>query len=424
MTVTRPWAALLLFLAIPATALADGDSDRALVAKGEYVARTGDCLTCHTAKDGKPYAGGLPMQTPIGIIYSKNITPDKETGIGDWTYDTFARLMRTGIDDEGHSSYPAMPYPSFSRIGDDDLAALYAYFQHGVDPVRQANRKSEIPWPLSVRWPLGVWRWAFAPAVQPFQPPPQADARIARGAYLVEGPGHCGACHTPRGLALQEEALSDAEGSDYLSGGSAIDGWVPVSLRDEYGGGLAGWSASDIVALLKTGRNTHGATLGGMNDVVVHSTQYFTDEDLVSVAAYLKSLAPNKDSPPFRYDDTAAKALFNGTPPTKGAQIYVDRCGGCHRTDGKGAGSVFPSLAGNPILQTADATSAINIVLAGGAVPATATSPSVFTMAPYADVLTDQEIADVVSFIQTSWGNTGTATTREKVTSLRNTKAR
>jgi mono/diheme cytochrome c family protein len=394
-------------------------ADQALVKQGEYVARTGDCVACHTARDGKPFAGGLPLQTPIGAVYATNITPDNDTGIGNWSYDDFVRLMRRGIHKKGYTVYPAMPYPSFSRMRDDDLRALYAYLLHGVAPVRQPNRAPDIIWPLSMRWPLTVWRWLFAPTPRPFQPPPGADVRIVRGAYMVEVPGHCGACHTPRSFTMQEKALSGSDGEVYLSGGSAVDGWIPPSLSNEYGGGLAGWSEGDVVQLLKTARNPRSATFGGMNDVVFHSTQHLNDGDLVSIAAYLKSLPPYNAAAPYAYDDAVAKALFNGDASTHGAQIYVDRCAGCHHTDGKGSERVFPALAGNPLLQTADATSAINIVLTGSTLPATRTAPSAFTMAPYAWLLTDQDIADVVSFIQTGWGNRGAVATSSNVTALR-----
>ena len=169
--------------------------------------------------------------------------------------------------------------------------------------------------------------------------------RIVRVAYMVEVPRHCGACHIPRSFTIQEKALSGSDGEVYLSGGSAVDGWIPPSLRNEYGGGLAGWSEGDVVQLLKTARNPRSATFGGMNDVVVHSTQHLNDGDLVSIAAYLKSLPPNNAAAPYAYDDAIAKALFNGDASTHGAQIYVDRCAGCHHTDGKGSERLFPAPA-------------------------------------------------------------------------------
>lgn len=408
-------AAIVTLLLLSAPALAEDLGDPTQIAKGEYIARVGNCVSCHTANGGALFAGGLPMQTPFGRIYTTNITPDKTTGIGTWSYGDFARLMREGIHKDGYTVYPAMPYPAFSRMSESDLQALYVYFLHGVDAVAQNNRDSDISWPFSMRWPLAVWRWVFAPVARPFQPPANVDERMARGAYLVEGPGHCGACHTPRGWGMQERTLTHAGGGLYLSGGDIIDGWVSPSLRNDHGGGLAGWSENDIVALLKSGRNRASATFGGMSEVILHSTQYLTEEDLGAIAAYLKSLPPNNPAPAFEYDERTARALFDGKITSPGARIYLDRCAGCHRTDGRGASGVFPSLAGNPLLQTADASSAIAILLSGSAVPATKTAPSSFTMSAYGDILTDQDIAEVVSFIQTNWGNSGAGTTRDKV---------
>jgi mono/diheme cytochrome c family protein len=410
----------LVFAQTSAPAATDGDA--AQIARGAYLARAGDCIACHSAKGGQPYAGGLAISTPMGKIYSTNITPDADTGIGKWTYEEFADLMRYGRTKEGYTVYPAMPYPSYSRMNDADMHDLYAYMMHGVAPVAQANRANEIPWPLSMRFPLAIWRWLFAPKVEPFQAPANSSAEVARGAYLVEGLGHCGSCHTPRGVALQEKAMTNADGTVYLSGGQIIDGWTVPSLRNEHGGGLAAWSEADIVEFLKSGRNQHTASFGAMNEAIVDSTQYLSDQDLKSMAAYLKSLQPhNSDAKVYSYDDTVSKQLFNGETKTPGAEVYVNRCAACHRSNGQGYTKAFPALAGNPVLQTADTTSAIHIVLSGGAQPPTGKAPSFLAMAPYADVLTDQQIADVVTFIQTSWGNQGGKATAEQVAKIRKT---
>lgn len=407
--------------AAPSAGAPANSPDQQLIQQGEYLARAGDCIACHSAPKGKPYAGGLAMATPIGKIYSSNITPDKQAGIGDWSYADFDKLMRTGVSKRGYTVYPAMPYPSYSRLSQADMRALYAYLMHGVAADPTPNKDSAIPWPLSMRFPLTIWRWVFAPTPQPYAPAaPGADTQLLRGAYLVEGLGHCGACHTARGLAMQEKALDNHGNTVYLAGGAAIDGWSVPSLRNEHGGGLANWSAQDIATFLKTGRNGHTASFGAMNDVVAHSTQYMSDEDLAGMAAYLKSLAPGSPAAPaYAADDKVAKELFNGVVSTGGAQLYLDKCAGCHRSDGKGYAKAFPALAGNAVLQTGDPTSAINIVLSGGAVPATRTAPSSLTMAPYADALNDAQVAQVVTFIQTSWGNRGAAATADQVAKVR-----
>ena len=418
-TPTQRWlAALPLLLSAGGQAAA---ADAQLIRQGEYLARAGDCIACHTAPQGKPYAGGLGMATPIGKIYSTNITPDKEHGIGNWRFEDFDKLMRTGVTKHGYTVYPAMPYPSYSRLSEADMRALYAYLMHGVAADAAPNRASEIPWPLSMRFPLTVWRWVFAPRPAPYVPAPTAgDPQLLRGAYLVQGLGHCGACHTARGVGLQEKALTELDSSAWLAGGAAIDGWVAPSLRNEHGGGLARWSEADIAEFLKTGRNNHSASFGAMNDVVAHSMQYMSQDDLSSIAKYLKSLPPaNAKAQAFVGDDKVAKALFAGQVDTTGAQLYLNNCAGCHRSDGKGYSKAFPALAGNAVLQTADPTSAINIVLSGGMVPATHTAPSALVMGGYASTLNDQQIAEVVSFIQTSWGNQGSAATAAQVARLR-----
>ncbi|SDO22094.1 Cytochrome c, mono-and diheme variants [Rhodoferax sp. OV413] len=417
-------AAALALACIAGGALADGPAaapvDAQLVAKGAYLARAGDCVACHTAPQGKPFAGGLPMATPVGAVYSTNITPDKGAGIGDWSFEDFAKLMRTGVTKAGYTVYPAMPYPSFSRLGEDDLQALYAYFMQGVPPDPTPNKKADIPWPLSMRFPLALWRMVFGPAPLPMAVPADAQPTLLRGAYLVQGLGHCGACHTPRGVAFQEKALTATNNSVYLAGGGSIDGWTVPSLRNTHGGGLAQWSKEDIVEFLQTGRNQRSASFGGMSDVVAHSTQYLTATDLGSIALFLKSLPDGaKVPPPYMPDPKVGQALRAGVVNSRGAQVYLDRCAGCHRSDGQGNGKAFPALAGNAVLQTSDPTSGIKIVLSGSAVPSTMKAPSSLTMAPYASLLSDADIAEVVSFIQTSWGNQGGTATASQVAKLR-----
>ncbi|MCF5720917.1 c-type cytochrome [Pseudomonas syringae] len=390
-----------------------------LVKQGEYLARAGDCVACHTAKGGKPFAGGLPMETPIGVIYSTNITPDK-TGLGDYSFEDFDKAVRHGVAKSGSTLYPAMPYPSYARVSESDMQALYAYFMKGVEPVAQENKDSDIPWPLSMRWPLAAWRWMFAPEVAQDQAPADADPVISRGAYLVEGLGHCGACHTPRALTMQEKSLSATDGSAFLSGSAPLEGWIAKSLRGDHKDGLGSWSEEQLVQFLKTGRSDRSAVFGGMSDVVVHSMQYMSQDDLTAIARYLKSLpAVDPKDQPHQYDKQVAQALWKGDDSKPGASVYIDNCAACHRTDGHGYTRVFPALAGNPVLQTADATSLINIVLNGGTLPATHTAPSTFTMPAFAWRLSDQEVADVVSFIRGSWGNQGAPVKASDVADLR-----
>lgn len=397
--------ALLLGMASFA-ALAD-DSGAAQIQRGEYLARAGDCVACHTKAGGQPFAGGLSMATPIGNIYSTNITPDKQTGIGDYSYDDFQKAVRHGVAKNGDTLYPAMPYPSYAVVSDEDMQALYAYFMHGVQPVSQANQDSDIPWPLSMRWPLAIWRGMFAPDVKAFQPIKGQDAVLARGQYLVEGLGHCGACHTPRSLTMQEKALNDSEGSDYLSGSSApIDGWTASNLRGDNRDGLGRWSEDDLVQFLRTGRNDQTAVFGGMTDVVEHSLQHLSPEDATAIARYLKSLgARDPNQVGFKSDDAVAKALWKGDDSKPGASVYVDSCAACHKTDGSGYKRFFPELRGNAVVQAEDPTSLIHIVLSGATLPGVKSAPSGITMPAFGWRLNDQQVADVVNFIRSSWGN-------------------
>lgn len=431
----KPWRLLtgamlaLCFGAGAHAARADASTpSTALLVAGQYVAQASDCAACHTVPGGKPFAGGLPMSTPLGLVYTSNITPDKDHGIGDWSYEDFVRLMRQGIAKDGSAVYPAMPYPSYARMSDADLKSLFAYVMYRVQPVDEGVPSNTIPWPLSMRWPLRIWGWMFGPsdvaaASQDLSQPVednQQQALLARGAYLVEGPGHCGACHTGRGFAYQEKALTASSGA-YLAGGGPLDGWIAPSLRADDLDGLGRWSEEDIVVFLKTGRNNHGAVFGGMSDVVVDSTQYMTNSDLKAIALYLKSLPPSGGRPPFTYSPAQAQALYAGNVSAPGAQIYVDRCAGCHATNGKGYPQTFPPLAGNPVLQGGDPAPIIRIVLSGSRLPATARAPSALVMAPYAGILTDQQIADVVSYVQTSWGNQGGTATSDQVAKVRKT---
>ena len=394
------------------------DDQQALIKQGEYLARAGDCVACHTVKGGKPFAGGLAMETPIGTIYSTNITPDP-SGIGAYSFEDFDKAVRHGVAKNGSTLYPAMPYPSYARVNQADMQALYAYFMKGVAPVAQANKDSDIPWPMSMRWPLAMWRWAFAPAVADFTPVAGQDPVVSRGAYLVEGLGHCGACHTPRALTMQEKALGADDGSAFLSGSAPLEGWIAKNLRGDHKDGLGSWDEAQLVQFLKTGRSDRSAVFGGMSDVIEHSMQYMSPADLTAIARYLKSLpAVDPADKPHKYDPAVADALWNGDDSKRGAAVYIDNCAACHRTDGNGYKRVFPALAGNPVLQSEDPTSLIHIVLKGGTLPATHTAPSTFTMPAFDWRLSDQEVADVVNFIRTSWGNKGGDVTAKEVKAL------
>jgi mono/diheme cytochrome c family protein len=403
-------------------AAADDSDSPALVERGRYLAQAGDCVACHTAPGGRPFAGGLPLASPIGAIYSTNITPDRDTGIGSYTLDDFDRAVRHGIRADGATLYPAMPYPSYARLSDDDLRALYAFFMHGVAAAPAQPHPPGIAWPLSMRWPMALWRKAFAPQPDEVAPDPRrhADAAVARGAYLVQGLGHCGSCHTPRAWTMQEKAL-DESGADYLAGGPVIDGWVAVNLRGNPADGLGAWSAADIVATLRSARNASHAVVGSaMNEAVVHSTQYLSDADLDAIAAYLKTLAPTaKPASSFRADPATATALREGVNASRGAELYVDNCAGCHRSDGQGYAQAFPRIAGNSTVLARDPSSVIRLILQGSQLPATRSAPSELAMPGFAERLSDAEVAQLASFVRRSWGNQAPAVEPAQVGRIR-----
>lgn len=405
----------LLILLAAASAYA---ATAAPVDKGEYLARAGDCVACHSVPGGAAFAGGLKMGTPLGNIYSTNITPDPDTGIGHYSFEDFDRAVRGGIAKDGHRLYPAMPYPSYAKLTDDDARTLYEFFMKDVPPVRQANRPNEIPSLLSLRWPLAGWDLLFTES-GPYVPESGHDAAWNRGAYLVEGLGHCGACHTPRGWAWQEKALSDAGGS-YLAG-AELDAWSASDLRGDLRTGLGQWSLADLIAFLKTGHNHDGAAFGSMIDVINNSTPYLTDADINAIASYLKSLAPTATQPAYQYDDATTQALRSGRMQQEGAAVYEGYCSSCHGSDGKGFSPYMPRLAGSPTVLDSNPASLINLVLNGSTPLVVEGTPDAYRMPQFRLQLSDQAIADVVTFVRAGWGNRASAVETARVTTLRTT---
>lgn len=400
------------------TAAQAATPDAALVARGAYLAKAGDCVACHTAPRGTPFAGGLKMDTPMGAIYTTNITPDPDTGIGRYTEGDFARALRAGVAQDGHNLYPAMPYPSYAKLKDDDVKALYAYFMHGVEPVKQPNRASDIPWPLNMRWPLKLWNAVFLDTTA-YVDKPGKDAAWNRGAYLVQGLGHCGSCHTPRGVGFQEKAL-DEGGAAFLSG-APIDNWFASNLTGEHNTGLGRWSEADIAQFLKTGANRHATAFGSMVSVINHSTQALTDDDLTAMSRYLKSLpaAGGTGAPPYRDDPKVTQAVLLRPANDPGAKVYTAYCMHCHGTDGKAFAPLLAPLAGNPNVLEHDATSLINVTLNGSETLVIGGVPSAYPMPAFANQLNDRQIADVLTFMRAGWNNGAPAVQAEAVAKLR-----
>lgn len=396
-------SAILGLLLLAAGPVALGDT---AMSQGEYLARVGNCVACHTVPGGEPFAGGLKMEVPwIGFIYSTNITPDPETGIGNYTFEDFDRAMRKGIAKDGHRLYPAMPYPSYAKISEADMRALYDFFMNEVKPVKQPNKPEETSGLLSARWLLAIWNFLFLDDDR-FEPDDERSAEWNRGAYLVQGLGHCGACHTPRGLFFQEKGM-DEDDSHFLAG-ATLDHWSAPALNGDINSGLGRWEVDDITEFMKRGKNRFGTAFGTMVEVINSSSQYWTDEDLKAMAVYLKSLPPKEERSiaPYEYDDTTTKELMAFDFGKRGAQIYYEYCASCHGFDGRGAGvKMLPPLAGNPVVLDPRPESLINLTINGSLRLVTQGQVETFDMPPFYALLSDQQVADVVTFIRTSWGN-------------------
>lgn len=384
-----------------------------LVRQGEYLARLGDCMACHTRSGGADYAGGLAIKSGLGTIYSTNITPDKQSGIGQYTEQQFADAVRKGVRADGSFLYPAMPYPDYSKISDQDIHALYNYFMHGVAPVNSQPPQTRLSFPFSQRWGMRFWNLAFTPD-QPFMPVSGASDQVNRGAYIVESLGHCGSCHSPRGFAMNEQGL-DSSNSSFLSGGS-LNGWDVPSLR-----GIPRWSPEEISDYLQTGRNDKAGVAGEMTAVVEHSTSHMSDADLQAIAAYLKFLGGN---PPLQTYDPQKNQLTTdkltaATDLTDGEVLYLNNCGACHFANGLGAARAFPQLDQASIVNARDPHGLIQIILQGAQLPATAKAPSMLKMPGFAYRLSDQQVATLATFVRQGWGNTAAAVSADQVKKVR-----
>lgn len=391
--------------------------DNAVIARGEYLAKAGDCAACHDAANHAPYAGGQPVNSPFGPIYASNITPDPVHGIGRYTLQQFADALRRGVSPRSGHLYPAMPYPSFASLNDDDVAALYQYFEYRVQPVANAVPATRLPFPFNQRWALGLWRMAFSRHAR-FTPQAERSALWNRGAYLVQGLGHCGACHTPRGPGYNELGY-DEHSPLYLTGGTN-DHWFAPNLSGDPASGLGRWSAEDIAAFLRDGHNAHSFVFGAMAPVIGDSTQYLSDSDLDAIATYLKSLPPHEGSGHYA-DSAAARAataqtLAAGVPERPGAGVYLAFCARCHGADGGGTPGKASALAGSALALSRDPTSALRIVIEGSE----SQGISNRKMPGFQGKLTDAEIAQVVSFVRGAWGNGAAPVSTAEVTRLRN----
>ncbi|WP_062762852.1 cytochrome c [Falsirhodobacter sp. alg1] len=428
--------ALLAFIFVPVQTTKPtedlADDWKPAEGQGEYVMYASDCAACHTGKDGD-FAGGVAIDSPMGAIWASNITPDKETGIGNWTLDQFRAALYDGIDDEGAHLYPAMPYENFRKLSEQDVRALYDYFMNDVAPVHNEVQKTELSFPFNLRFGIRAWNWLALTGDAGFDPTQAADIQN-RGQYLVEGPGHCAACHSPRTAFMTQDGTTAGD-KNFLAGGE-IDGWLAPTLRGEDSAPQK-WSVEDTATYLATGRNNHSTANGEMGLVVEHSLQHLTDQDNLAIAAFLKGidgadvtvpedfasladapLALEEDAPDAVPTETE-KMLSEATDLSEGARLYLDNCSACHFVTGNGAPQIFPSLAGNTLV-TADQTEPlISIILHGADVPSTQKRPMHLVMQGYADRLSDQEIAELASFVRSGWGNDAAPVTAADVKAVR-----
>ncbi|MFT4068610.1 c-type cytochrome [Paraburkholderia sp.] len=392
--------------AAQATASPGADTRSDIVKRGEYLARAGDCIACHTAPRGKLFAGGLAMETPFGTLYSPNITPDPQYGIGTWSEEAFFKMMRTGRKPDGSPIYPAMPIAQYTKVTREDSDAIFAFLRT-VEPVRQPNRKHTLRFPFNQRDLLYGWRTLYFREGE-FKPDPTRSVEWNRGAYLVEGLGHCTMCHTRINM------LGGSSPREQFAGGLIpVQNWYAPSLTSDKDGGLGDWSIKDIVDLLQAGISDRGAVYGPMAEVTYHSLQHLSDEDVRAMAVYLKSLPDNqgRKTGPSATPDPQVFAL--------GKQIYADKCAICHGANGEGQLPHYPPLAGNQSIEMDSAVNPIRIVLNGGFPPGTKRNPQPFGMPPFGQELNDAEAAAVVTFIRTAWGNHGLPVTAREVNELR-----
>ena len=384
--------------------------------RGEYLARMADCAACHTAPGGQPYAGGREVKSPFGIIYSSNITPD-ENGIKNMTLDQFRDALRDGIGKNGELLYPAMPYENYRKISEPDIVALYDYFMNGVKPVSAKVKETNLSFPFNQRWGIRLWNFFAISGKGGFEPRFN-DAKLDRGAYLVESLGHCGACHTPRDSMFRQSG-TNSDSNKFLTG-ETIDGFYGPNLRSP-NSSVANWTADDLKAYLQTGRNSHSAVVGPMTLVVEESMQFATEDDLDSIVAYLKHIAlPGDASKQVRDPKKTTDMLTEAKPDMAlGARLYMDNCNACHFVNGKGANGVFPELDGAKIVNAKDASGLLRVIVNGSRMPSTEKRPADLAMPGFGWRMNDDEVAALATFLRSSWTNDAPAVTAADVAKVR-----
>ena len=390
---------------IKEVALSPANSE--LIAHGAYLARAGNCMTCHTTRGGEPYAGGRAIETPFGAVYTSNLTPDDKSGIGSWSAAHFWRAMHNGRSKDGRLLYPAFPYTSYTQVTREDSDALFAYLR-SLPAVSSPNQAHGLQFPFDSQAALAIWRALyFKPGV--YQPEAGRNAEWNRGAYLVQGLGHCSACHAAR------NALGATTGGTNLAGGLIpVQNWYAPSLASPHEAGVADWEKQEIVSLLKNGISKNASVAGPMAGVVLGSTQYLTPHDVGAMAKYLKELPPSTTA-----QSTVVSSATRVAGSAAGAKLYEQHCAGCHGIQGGGVHNAYPALAGNRAVTMPQTANLVQIVLHGGYAPATLGNPRPFGMPPFVLVLSDSEIAALLTHLRQSWGNQASGVTSLDVNRIR-----
>lgn len=431
MLVGLPWIAQMSFADQVSTDQASADqagSDQpSAIQRGAYLAKAADCAACHRAPEvsGEPFAGGYVIDSPMGEIIASNITPSKTAGIGNYTEADFKRALTEGIRKDGAHLYPAMPYTAYRGLTDDDIHALYEYFMYGVVPVDRAAPKTDLPFPFNLRFTMALWNALFLD--DPYTPNPDDADKIDRGHYLVDTLGHCSSCHSPRNVLMGEK-------SDQYLAGASLGGWYAPNITSD-ASGIGSWSEDELAEYLKSGHVAGKAQAGGgMAEAVEHSLRHLNDDDLHSIAAYLKQVPPintGKDSntetaetsekpistsaiEPVRDDDPAAMTTSDSTD---GQELYQGACASCHQIDGRGtADQFYPSLVQNTATQGETPDNLIMAVLQG---IHRETNDYTVSMPAFGQQLDDEQIAAVSNYVLTHYGNAGLHVDVAKVTELR-----
>jgi mono/diheme cytochrome c family protein len=400
-------AALSLPVAVSFPALAAGidKQDFRQIERGHYLTIVGDCAACHTLPgSGHDLAGGRAIETPFGELVSPNITPDPVTGVGAWTDDEFVDALTKGTGRDGTHLYPAMPYTYYTKVTRDDALAIRAYL-NTIPAVHNEVNSDQLPFPLDVRMSMTAWdEMFFKPGT--FEPDKSKSAEWNRGAYLTEGLGHCGLCHTPKNILGGDKTHKQMQGYN-------LQGWFAPNITNDPRRGLGSWSIEDIATYLKTGHNKTSAATGLMAETLNLSTSKMSDDDLTAIATYLKDQPGDPSNQPNQTQtDSAApdQAIMKA-----GAQIYADECSGCHIGNGKGIPGLFPSLNGTPVVQQSDPTTPLHVVLRGALSVGTKPAPTAAAMPAFAWVLNDDQVAAVVTYIRNAWGNSAPAVSSSDV---------